>query len=59
MLYKREVDELPENALLCGTMMKQLKNIKSLLPNDLFQLDIVTPIRELKIGEVNYLRCPG
>ena len=24
-----------------------------------FNLDIVTPIRELKIGEVNYLRCPG
>ena len=24
-----------------------------------FNLDIVTPIRELKIGEVNYLRCSG
>ena len=24
-----------------------------------FNLDIVTPIKELKIGEINYLRCPG
>ena len=24
-----------------------------------FNLDIVTPIRELKLGQVTYLRCPG
>ena len=39
--------------------MKQLKNTKSLLPNDCFNLDIVTPIRELKLEDVSYLRCPG
>ena len=25
----------------------------------LFNLDIVTPIKEVKLGEINYLRCPG
>ena len=24
-----------------------------------FNLDIVTPIRELKLGDVSYVRCPG